>query len=440
MLNHVPPFKLATAEFSIRVYELCFMSMKFSDSASMAKIAIARGDEDLRTWFEAEGKIPENWEMFKSKMHEYAEQKAVRDSAEQRQRKRKPTRCVVKRAVPFAESARDFMDIREVLYNKACEVQARATKEKHRNEQQKSKLLKVDLGRECPTELQEEKGKALIKQTNKTCDMHKEMGKAHKMHKANNAREKMNEAYRKHLLLQEEMHQALNKQEALRKQKMQEREEKLQKMLVDSVKKQEEKKLKKLKRQHELKKQHDDAEMAAAQEELVVLKELPQEMNLIQVEQEAPNNKEADGRCESANRSPVETKFENAQVEEFLLTKRRPEPDEVNEFGRKIRKKLKSEELKIFKDGKNNQDYRRRKKGRLWMQRESLIDGHEVVERQLDSSKKKTGRPRMKKAFKVYWQEGSPIREPVIVDGQEILAHVKLKRAMKYWLRSGCVI
>jgi len=163
--------------------------------------------------------IPKNWEIFKSKLHEHAEQKALRDSAAQHRKTKKPTRSSAKRAVPFAENLHDFMDIRQVVYNKAVEVQARAEEEKRQKEQLGQKLLKVTWRRECPTELQEEKGKALRKQTIKTSDMHKEMGKAHKMHKVNNAHEAQGDAYRKHLLLQEEMKKALNKQEALKSRK-----------------------------------------------------------------------------------------------------------------------------------------------------------------------------------------------------------------------------
>ena len=80
--------------------------------------------------------------------------------------------------------------------------------------------------------------------------MHTKMGKAHKVRKVDIAHETQSEAYRKHLLLQEEMKQALKKQE------MQELDE-MQKLYVVSQKKLEEKKLKKqLKKLQKRKKQH----------------------------------------------------------------------------------------------------------------------------------------------------------------------------------------
>ena len=59
MLEQAPPFRYAEAEDSIKIYELCFANMKRSDSTSMAKIAIMRGDEELQRWTMTMGEYPD---------------------------------------------------------------------------------------------------------------------------------------------------------------------------------------------------------------------------------------------------------------------------------------------------------------------------------------------------------------------------------------------
>jgi len=43
-----PPFKVAIAEIRIKIFELCFATMKHSDSALIARIAITRGDHEIK--------------------------------------------------------------------------------------------------------------------------------------------------------------------------------------------------------------------------------------------------------------------------------------------------------------------------------------------------------------------------------------------------------
>ena len=58
MLEQAPPFNMATAEISIKRFELYFATMKYSDSASMARIAITRGDDETKQWIFAMGEFP----------------------------------------------------------------------------------------------------------------------------------------------------------------------------------------------------------------------------------------------------------------------------------------------------------------------------------------------------------------------------------------------
>ena len=75
MLEQAPPFRYAEAEDSIKIYELCFANMKYSDSTSMAKIAIMRGDEELQRWYMTMGECPNTWRKFKGRLLKYETRK-----------------------------------------------------------------------------------------------------------------------------------------------------------------------------------------------------------------------------------------------------------------------------------------------------------------------------------------------------------------------------
>jgi len=124
MLEQAPPFRYAEAEDSIKIYELCFANMKRSDSTSMAKIAIMRGDEELQRWYMTMGECPNTWRKFKGRLLKYADKKAVRDLVKHHQRVGETTSNWLARVVPLAENLREFEDVKQLLHDTAVDVPA----------------------------------------------------------------------------------------------------------------------------------------------------------------------------------------------------------------------------------------------------------------------------------------------------------------------------